>query len=346
MRSFLNKYYPPWSLPWILQRTWMKLMDFRASRTSFHTLWTDYKLTRKISKSHRKSAQENGQVIIEPQTRPQEPGSIHTPRMVFDPLPEINLSSVNTYFDHVYIVNLERREDRRVKMIRKLSGLNIQAEFFPAVDGFSDQNIKEFKAYLHSPIDPSTAHEKEWKLRRKVIYSPGAWGTLKTYHRLINDAKERGFRKILSLEDDIAFAKDFESLFSQAIDLLPTAWKLLYLGASQHSWVEGKDLLTPANTPYKNGPIEYYHPLQADGAFAIGIDHSAYDMLLLEIERMNCPFDSGAMQLITKIYPDECYVLKPNLVIADVSESENTIRRKMGAFAKTVRWDLGLYDLA
>jgi GR25 family glycosyltransferase involved in LPS biosynthesis len=255
-----------------------------------------------------------------------------------------DLSRVNSYFDHIYVVNLERKVERRMRMQEVLTRLHIRAEFFPAEDGYTERNLQEFNSYLNHPIDPEKAHEKEIKLRRKVIYAPGAWGTLKTYHRLIRDASKRGFKKILSLEDDLVFSKNFEELFGQAVNSLPADWKLLYLGASQHSWKEGIDLVAPAPLSSDDNSITFYHPLTADGAFAIGIDASIFEELLSEIGKMNCPFDSGALQCISKNYPDQCFVVYPNLVIANVGDSENMIDRKMKTFARRVRWKLDLYD--
>jgi GR25 family glycosyltransferase involved in LPS biosynthesis len=223
--------------------------------------------------------------------------------------------------------------------------MKIRAEFFKAEDGSNEQNLREFQRYLDTPIELVNAHELEIKLKRKVIYSPGAWGTLKTYDKLIKDARERGFRKILTLEDDVIFARNFEYLFNKLVSVVPGNWRLLFLGASQHSWKEGGDYFLPSHQQELQSSIGYYFPFNTDGAFAVGIHESVFDVLLEEIDRMNSPFDSGALRKVTHNYIGDCYVAYPNLIIADVRDSDNLLSRKMSGFAKTVRWDLSRFDL-
>jgi hypothetical protein len=167
---------------------------------------------------------------------------------------------------------------------------------------------------------------------------------LKTYNRLVTDARGRGFTRILSLEDDVIFAKDFESRFVKLTESLPSDWKLLYLGASQHSWKAGTDLIYPdAQNGVERGSV-FYLPVNTDGAFAIGMHSSSFDYLLKEIQKMDCSFDSGALRSAARNFFGQCFVAYPNLIIADVRESDNTMARKLKRFASAVKWDLDLYD--
>ncbi|NTV83895.1 MAG: glycosyltransferase family 25 protein [Bacteroidales bacterium] len=255
-----------------------------------------------------------------------------------------DLSPLNVFFDRIYVINLARRPDRRKEMIRKLTALKIKAEFFPAEDGSSVENMNEFTTYYNTPIDPVNAHEMEIRLKRKVVISPGAWGILKTYRKLVAEAQLKGYDKILCLEDDVIFAKNFGEMFNLAVKIIPDNWKILYLGASQHTWEENTDLVTPTGTFDEDDRVQYYFPLNTDGAFAVGLRSSAFNFLLAETEGMNCPFDSGALRKASRTFTGECFVLKPNLVIADVSDSDIRVSRKQRDFAGTAGWDLSLYD--
>jgi hypothetical protein len=184
----------------------------------------------------------------------------------------------------------------------------------------------------------------ELKLKRKVIVSPGAWGILKTYRNLLSEALERGFGKILCLEDDVVFAKDFDMMFGQAVEIIPENWKVLYLGASQHTWEDGLDLIIPEGVFKNTDPLNYYYPLNTDGAFAIGLRADIIPFLLEESSAMNCPLDSGALRSASRKFQGDCFVLTPNLVIADVSDSDIRTGRKQADFAGIARWDLNLYD--
>jgi GR25 family glycosyltransferase involved in LPS biosynthesis len=339
--SFLSKYYRPWSLRWIIQRFILVIKQGGFFQISPKTLIIDFKASKKISRSLKNQSISYQFPENQEKTIKQETDRIIT---CADSVLE-DLSLLNAYFDHVFVVNLARRADRRSQMIQKLTRLKIRAEFYPAEDGTNEENLREFADYMNTPIDPENAHELEIKLKRKVIYSPGAWATLKSYRNILLEATARGFDKILCLEDDALFAKNFEELFKQAAEIIPENWMLLYLGASQHSWKSSIDLIYPTGIFQENAAVKYYLPLNTDGAFAVGIRKPAFAFLISEIDKMNCSFDSGALRSATKAYKDQCFVLDPNLVIADVSQSDIRIRRKQSDFAKTARWDLDLYDL-
>ncbi|MBW6480510.1 MAG: glycosyltransferase [Bacteroidales bacterium] len=346
-KTFLNKYYKTWSIPWILQRFILVIKQGRLSGISWRNLLIDYRFTRKVSQ---KLDKESG-YIKNIAGRPFDLSSLFnlTGKFEFPTIitsegiaPE-KLSAVNSYFDKVYVINLEKRADRRLEMIQKLTKLGIKAEFFAAQDGSDEENLNEYKAYQSKPIDPETAHELEIQLKRKVIYSSGAWSTLKTYRNLIQNAIDRNFERILCFEDDVIFADNFENLFLQATLLIPQSWKLLYLGASQHAWQEGIDLFYPSPEPDDRQSGSFYYPLNTDGAFAIGIHRSVFSFLLSEIDKMNCSFDSGPLRRASKFFRGECYVLHPNLIIADVRDSDISLPKKQSNFAKTVRWNLENY---
>jgi glycosyltransferase involved in cell wall biosynthesis len=346
-KSFLERYFKPWSLTWILQRFILVIKQRRFPQISLSDLIVDYKFTREVRKNLSKSNQDNNAGSgFSPSDLPFFNYSKFEFPSIFTckDFHESDLSALNHYFDHIYVINLERRSDRRLEMIQKLTRLHIRAEFFAAEDGITKENLLEYQDYLDKPIDPEYAHELEIKLKRKVIYSPGAWATLKTYNRLLQDADKKGFDRILCLEDDTVFSSYFEKLFTQATRLIPDQWKLIYLGASQHSWIPGEDLYYPGIESKKYGTVNYYNALNTDGAFAIGIHKSCFSFLRNEIARMNCSFDSGPLRITSRQHRDECFVVDPNIIIADVTDSDIGISRKQFEFAKTVRWNLSDYD--
>jgi len=257
-------------------------------------------------------------------------------------------SIIHQYFDHVYVLNLTRRTDRKRSMQQKLKQLGIQAEFVAAVDGYTTENKNAFEAYLKIPLLQPDCHPLEKALKIKVINSPGAWGYLKTYVHILRDAQNCNYKRILCLDDDAIFHKNFEHQFANSIQQLPTVdWKLLYLGASQKEWKIGIDLDVPVKT--QNLPDEksaYYFPLTTDGSFAVGIDSSIYPQLLKEVLKMNCTFDSGPLRNIIQTYPKKCLVLYPNLVVADLSESDIRTGKNMQEWADYYKWKLKDYNWA
>ena len=250
-------------------------------------------------------------------------------------------SKINEYFDHVYVLNLKKRTDRKIAMLQKLGRLGIKAEFVDAVDGSSSQCREEYQAYLDKDLGN---HPLEISQQRKMIRSAGAWGYLKTYLGILIDAKKRNYNRILCFDDDAIFHNDFEALFSQRIQILPEDWKLLYLGASQHVRKIPQGLSFPdENKLHFDSEEPFYFPRATDGSFAIGIDNSVFDHLLHEVLRMDCAFDSGPLRAVNKIYPKKCFVLNPNLVIADVSESDIQGGRNQEDLSEKLGWKLEEY---
>ncbi len=254
-------------------------------------------------------------------------------------------SDLNNYFDKIFVINLKSRVDRRLRIIRKLSEQNIQFDFFEAIDGYSPELVSEFNRYFSQPISAKNSHPLEKKYGRKLIQSSGALGYLKTYEMVLSLSQEKGFKKILCFDDDILFHKSFNKEFEKFIPKIHAEWKLLFLGATQHVWN------IPKSHKYSNEELgefspeeDFYHPLITDGSFAVGIDCSVYQILLKEIEKYNAPLDSGPLRTVMSQYQNQCFVAQPNLVIADVSESDIGLNRNQYELAEKVKWDLQLYN--
>jgi len=229
-------------------------------------------------------------------------------------------------------------------ILQKFEKLGIETEFIDAEDGTTEENMVEFEAYLGEPIDSRHSHPLEIQYNKKMIQSPGAWGYLKTYLKILTLAKEQGYKRILCFDDDVIFHKNFNKEFKKFINSIGN-WKLLYLGATQHVW--NLPLSHRYSDPEKSkyDPSEpYYHPLITDGSFAIGIDSSIYKVLIDQITLFNCPFDSGPLRHINSLYQEQCYVAQPNLIIADVTESDISDNRDQFELAEKVKWDMELYD--
>ena len=57
------------------------------------------------------------------------------------------------------------------------------------------------------------------------------------------------------------------------------------------------------------------------------------------------PFDCHTMWKLQEEYPNECYVIKPNVVIADVRDSDIRIGREMKPTAKVFEWNLNDFEM-
>lgn len=241
------------------------------------------------------------------------------------------VSMLNKYFDKILVINLETRYDRKRQIIQKFNDNNIIFDFIKAIDGNDDPYIMEFRRYYNKPItNESPILERMFK--RKLIPNQGAWGYLRTWEKIIEDAIKHKWKRILIFDDDVIFSKNFDERLIIREEIIKKDWKLLYFGASQYNW-------KPISFNNK-----YYHPVNTDGSFAIGIDNSVYEELLIEIKKMEVTLDSGALRYIHTKYKSDCYVFYPNLCIADVTNSDISGPRSQETLGDKFKWDLKIYE--
>lgn len=114
---------------------------------------------------------------------------------------------MNTFLEKGYYINLDKRIDRREFMEQQLKTLNL------------DSIVERFSAY-----------EVDYK-ERGILEASIA--TAKGHKEIIQIAKNRGYEKILILEDDALFVENGIENVTKALtqlQLIPN-WEIYYLGA-------------------------------------------------------------------------------------------------------------------
>lgn len=252
----------------------------------------------------------------------------------FDRDEDDNLYSLNHYFDGIFCINLDRQPEKWNKISEQFNKYKITVERVRAFDGswdiikneWNDVRTKLIEKYGDKMSNPSAYG---------LLENEYAYGTLCSHIQIIKIAKQRKLKNILILEDDILFHNNFKYEISKILNY--TDWKLLYLGASQHRW---------DNITLQNG---YYTPKITLGGFAYALDSSVYDevldlALLCEKSFDNClgNFDGNDIQ---SKHPQNCYVIYPNLIIADVRDSNLREKRDLESHAIKMKWNLNLYNI-
>ena len=231
---------------------------------------------------------------------------------------------LNNYFDKIYCINLDSRPDRWALVNRRFQQQGIEVSRFSAADGYSDDLEREFDLIQN-------AFETKQKKHPRYLKNPRALGCLLSVMQIIDHARSNGYQKILLFDDDVIFHKHFDQL----LENLPpvSSWKLLYLGCSQHQW---HDITMLDGYSYL---ARHTH-----GSFAVGIDASVFSEIhdLMAMKQKNC--DIYLME-IQERYPDDCLVLRPNLVIADVRDSMIRDARYPRPHAMRVKWNLRDYHM-
>jgi hypothetical protein len=155
--------------------------------------------------------------------------------------------SINTFFDHIYCINLDRRPDRWEKCLQEFEKHGIEnVERFSAVDG----NTLEVSSHLLK----------------------GEIGIIESHKRILNDAKNNNYNNILILEDDVEFHSNFTELFSSIQYEIPLDFDMIYIGGNLELW-------SPVQITQ--------HVFKANSALAlhaVGISASVYDIILSLID--------------------------------------------------------------
>ncbi|CAG8535231.1 17522_t:CDS:1, partial [Cetraspora pellucida] len=112
-------------------------------------------------------------------------------------------------FDHIYVINLEYRTDRREKMEAIANQLNLNFNFFPAVSKYDKKELGNFNSgqLLNSHKACYVSH---YKIYQSII--------------------RNGYNSALILEDDVDIEMNIVNIMTDVLLSLPPDWEMLYLG--------------------------------------------------------------------------------------------------------------------
>ena len=245
---------------------------------------------------------------------------------------------LNGYFDHVYMVSLEKDVSRRLAAGNQLNSFGVDFTVFPAVNGYEGDAFRKFEEYTSRKLGDLKRYpafsEKEKKRGKPYIESAGAIGYIYTYINVIKDAKANGFGRILIVEDDVILHPDFDAKFKGFVGSICKDWKILQLGASQYNW-SSVDLKAAEEQGF-------YHPRLLDtcGSFSIALDSSIYDELIEAESAFEGPFDHLPLGEIYERYLGKCFVSYPNIVMPDVSTSNIRGGRCQYQHGERMKWQV------
>ena len=159
---------------------------------------------------------------------------------------------MNEYFDKIFYINLDKDVDRNEHMLSEFNKAKISNyERFPGV------------AVDTIPCKCLWRNFNKEKLCDKYIL--GGLGARASHVGVMKLAKERGYKRILILEDDVAFALDPNMVVK--MNQVPD-WDMIYLG----------------------GRIEHHFRHQIVGAYAYGVN----DVIMEEVINMA---DTSGMEI-------------------------------------------------
>ena len=123
------------------------------------------------------------------------------------------MNRLNKEFDKVICINLAERKDKRENMQKKFDALDIEVEWFTAVQyGFIPKIV--------DPIVKSRAGHFN-------VNQPYEIGASLSHYHVIKQALLEGCESIFVFEDDARFHKDFNAKLDGYMDDLPDHWDMI-----------------------------------------------------------------------------------------------------------------------
>lgn len=244
--------------------------------------------------------------------------------------------------DCVYIINLEKRFDRKLKILREMSLLgSFDATLIKGVDAKESVDAKrrfdKFKS-IESHKGVYTSHIKDEKLKRiKDTIHLGAFGYNLSQKKIFKHAKLKGYKKIAVFDDDVFFTNDFIVRLKETIDILNNDYKIIMLGASEYMYQDEKDFYLEVKDK------KLYHPIPGRtlGSFGALYDRSIYDDVLGGIDSNLGTFDNVVLGHIFSKYNQDCYVVNPNICVPSIEESDiRNDNREQYTHANKMHWNI------
>ena len=150
---------------------------------------------------------------------------------------------INELVDNVYVLNLEKDLFKYEILKRKLDERNITHQRFLGVSGYEVtlQDRVESLCAMFNEFKNENFYERLVTLGSYLLYkghgawrSCGAMGCLFSKRNIIQDAINNKYKKILILQDDIYFHKDFNERIKRLAPPIKSC-SLFHLGATEYS---------------------------------------------------------------------------------------------------------------
>lgn len=226
-------------------------------------------------------------------------------------------SSLNNYFDKIYCLSLVSQIERRETMNRLKKKFNIEFEFFNAIPGNLMYNIWE-------------------KLKPSHFYNSNYVACALSHLSIYQNALDRGFNRILIIEDDILIRFDVEEYFNNIINQLQSIpdWDLLYL-----AWIplnEDQSLWTYGNI---DSNLKTQNIFKAKGLWSgmgYGINNITMKYLITKYKNnFNWEIDRTLALHIQESDNFNCYGITPQLFCGTDNFSNNSEKQETDIFIKS-----------
>lgn len=139
---------------------------------------------------------------------------------------QLFFEKLNNFFDKVYVITLKRATERHEHIHKELKGLKYELFFGVDKQSFDIEDLKKKGIYNEALAIQHHRYTKP--------LVPGMIGCSWSHRNVYEDIIQKGFEKVLILEDDVVVAKNKTGLLSHILYQLPQDWELVYFGYARH----------------------------------------------------------------------------------------------------------------
>ncbi|KAK6746050.1 hypothetical protein RB195_012271 [Necator americanus] len=198
--------------------------------------------------------------------------------------------------DKIYMINLNRRPERRAKMEKIFQILGVDATHWEATDG---QDLPDNFVYELLPgyLDPF--HNRPMKA--------GEIGCFLSHYRIWQDVVRLGLSRVIVFEDDLRFADDGLERIREVLEDLDGSkmeWDLIYLGRKKQA--DQEELWVPLHRHLSTVGYSYWtlgYILSNEGAHRL-IDAKPLEVLLPVDEYLPIMFDKHPNKVWSSYFPN------------------------------------------
>lgn len=246
--------------------------------------------------------------------------------------PASSLCTINDVFDEVIVLSLPRRTLQLDRLRSQLSRLGVQ---YTLLHGFD----------AHDPAVRAAYDAYKALVGKDLAYKgPGEYVVALIQLSILHYFKRSPHERILILEDDVLFHKNFPKEFDLRARLVPSDWLLFYLGANQGGLWSRYEVWKNEEFDREKDP-KLYMPLYTWGVYALGIHRNLTDALIADHAPLRQQMDMHALPNALRHNTGRCWAMYPNPVIPDVTRSDLREGYDQSAYAAAARWNLPDFDL-
>lgn len=134
--------------------------------------------------------------------------------------------NINLFFDKIFYINLDKDTDRDAKMVEQFKRYDMSN--FERISGTIVEVVPDVSYWRNFNQD---------KINEKYVL--GGLGCRNSHWKIMKTALERGYNKILILEDDVVFTKDPHQVLKDNMSKLDD-WDMLYFGGTEEDNFRGQ----------------------------------------------------------------------------------------------------------